>query len=176
MTAPTSSPFWTAPDSCECHGVGISEDTLWQVENDTITAHASRDQVRHCAIGHGSPESNPLTSALLGLILMSPGLIVVSHLLDALDGADFELKHGFDAVFLLFVALGAWLFVRAALIRRHYLLVVTATQTQRYAFGRRATAGEIARFVETARNLWGWQLEPFEGSPETDSTGDRKMV
>jgi hypothetical protein len=176
MTAPTNSPFWTAPDSCECHGVGISDDTVWQVEGDAITAHASREQIRRCAIGHGSPESNPRTLALLGLVLMSPGLIVLSHVLDAFAGADFEPKHGFDAVLLLFVALGAWLFVRAALIRRHYLLVVTATQSHRYAFGRRATAGEIARFVETARNLWGWELEPRKGRPAADSAADRKMV
>lgn len=145
-------------DRIVCHGVGISRLALWQYEDLVMTCRVARDDIVLCRLEHGSPEPRPLVSAVMGLVLMTPGVIVVQDAAGLLQTGAWHLEQGFDAIFLLFLGLGFWLVSRALFIRRYYLLVLTGARSRRYVFGRHATLPAIQRFVATARAQWSWNI------------------
>lgn len=165
-------PLTSSDDRIVCHGVGISGEALWQYEDLVMTSRAVRDDIVLCRLEHGSPESRPLVSAALGLVLMAPGGILVQDAAGLLQTGAWHLEQGFDAVFLLFLGLGLWLVSRALFIRRYYLLVLTGARTRRFVFSPHASLPAIQRFIGVARAQWGWNItgnpEPVREMPEGD--------
>jgi hypothetical protein len=56
---------------------------------------------------------------------MAPGWLILRDIVEIVRTGVWHLEQGFDAVFLLFIALGVWLASRALLVGRYYLLVIT---------------------------------------------------
>jgi hypothetical protein len=131
-----------------------------------MTARVARHDVRQCRLERGSPEPRPLISALLGTLLMAPGWLILRDIVEIVRTGEWHLEQGFDAVFLLFIALGVWLASRALLVRRYYLLVITTEGIQRYSFDGRSSREAILKFIHEARARWQWDITGHLARPE----------
>ena len=140
-------------------GVGISSNAIWQAEKGRIIERLAKEAVASCELQHGSPEQRPLISACLGVVLMSPGVLLAQHAIAIFRGEMNLAQLRYEVAMMLMVGLGAWLSIQSVLLRRYFILVTAGDKKVKLVFNRSADLPGLNEFVADAQELFGWQID-----------------
>jgi ribosomal-protein-alanine N-acetyltransferase len=128
----------------------------------SFTTPPNLRSIRLMELRRGSPEQRPLVSAVLGLVLLSPGYLLVRHV-SRMAGGHWGFNPRYEFAMLFLVLVGLWLVYRATLSRRYFVLVATGQRETKLVFhpGRRVVA--IREFLREAGRDYRWEIVDRSG-------------
>ena len=150
------------PEYTEFEQVRFSPETVCETEKGRVVARVQKSAVLRCELRRGSPEQRPLVSAVLGLVLLSPGYLLVRHV-SRMAGGHWGFNPRYEFAMLFLVLVGLWLVYRATLSRRYFVLVATGQRETKLVFhpGRRVVA--IREFLREAGRDYRWEIVDRSG-------------
>jgi hypothetical protein len=148
----------------ECCGVICEERRLMEIEHGSVAVLIPRQDLQQIALRNGFQSPHPIIQFLLGVCLVSLGVIPILHLIDwALHGGtlfDTELW-----VVAFFVVIGICL-ICAALRRGLFFEVRTPSGTKRLAFHKHPDPQILDAFVKSIEQRYGLRIDRREALRE----------
>jgi hypothetical protein len=153
-------------NSIRCSTVRISCAGVSELERNRVVTTIPREQIRHITLSHLTSARWPFLQFFLGFVSVSVGLIlgITSLLVDQGDAApidpgSFVIRVPVIIVGLwMLIGIGFWLLV--GVFRGKYILLVETEQGERtISFDNTASIGEILRFIEKAKQEFGYEIK-----------------
>jgi hypothetical protein len=163
-------------NSIRCSTVRISCAGVSELEGNRVVTAIPREQIRQITLSHLTSARWPFLQFFLGFVSVSVGLIlgITSLLVDKGDAAPIDPGSFVIRVPVIIVGLwmligfGLWLLV--GVFRGKYILLVETEQgEQTIYFDNTASIGEILRFIEKAREEFGYEIKIPAGNEYASS-------
>lgn len=138
--------------------LGVSSDAIRESDRDRVVLEVFKDDAIRCELRRGSPEQRPMLSAILGLVLAAPAILLWRQVAAFLGGGAVSIRPHVEGALVFTVGIGLWLLFRALVRKRYYIGVATGNGEVRFVFEGVARLPEIREFVAQAECKFGWRI------------------
>jgi hypothetical protein len=144
--------------------IEITENEVAEFDRNRKIVAIPKDQIEEISLEYGFSEERPITSIVIGFLLLLLGIgfglipimgIILQITNDELVGGSRNFGVFAFAIPLLF--LGAW-FVFKTFKYRHFLKVVTSSNTRKLPFGKSIAKASIESYVKECNRAFGYNI------------------
>ena len=141
-----------------CRGVGVSATAIWEADDGRVVFQVTKDAALTCELCLGSPEQRPIISLVVGVVFLSPIIILYEHLVEVLRFERDWVTPRYETAMILLVMIGGWLVGRSVFRKRFFVRVATNESVSKLVFQSGTELAEIRNFLADAKTKFGWQI------------------